>query len=80
MKYLLVVTVVLVAFWIWRNNRQADRAAPPKAAKRRGIGRPAPMVACDQSGMHLPADEAVPGRNGVYCCAEHRRQAEGTAG
>jgi hypothetical protein len=29
MKYLLVTAVVLVAFWIWRNNRRADQAAPP---------------------------------------------------
>lgn len=79
MKYLLVTAVVLVAFWIWRNNRRADQAAPPPP-RSRAVGQPAPMVACGHCGMHLPADEAVQGRHGSYCCQEHRRQAEGAAG
>lgn len=80
MKYLLVAAVVLVAFWIWRNNRRADQAAPPPPPRSRAVGQPAPMVACSHCGMHLPADEAVQGRAGSYCCQEHRRQAEGAAG
>ena len=26
MKYLLVLTVVFVAIWVWRNNRRSERA------------------------------------------------------
>ena len=66
MKFLLVLTVLLVAFWIWRNNRQSeqDDAAP----KRKEPARPMPMIACDQCGTHLPQNEAVQGNRGRYCC------------
>ncbi len=80
MKYLLVLVVVLVAFYIWRNNRIADRSgerdapAPPP----RRPAPPAIMVACLECGTHLPEGEAVQGRLGVYCCAEHRQQRENT--
>jgi uncharacterized protein len=78
MKYLLVLAVVGVAFWIWRNNRRAEAAdraaqrppAPPPA-------KPVTMVACRVCGTHLPQNEAVPGNQGVYCSAEHRQRLEG---
>lgn len=74
MKYLLVITVVLVGFWIWRNNRQgerADTAAPPAPRA------PARMVACRHCGTHLPESEQLTGQHGAYCCPEHRQLAEG---
>jgi uncharacterized protein len=79
MKFLLVLAVVLVAFWIWRNNRlgERDEARPPAP---RAPQRPAIMVACAQCGMHLPDAEAVRGHQGVYCCQEHRRQREEAGG
>jgi len=75
MKFLLVLTVLLVAIWVWRNNRADDSAsprppAPPKPA------RPTNMVACLQCGTHVPDSESVAGRDGPYCCHEHRRQRE----
>lgn len=73
MKFVLVIAVVLVAVWVWRNNRRSDSPAPPA---QRPLQRPATMIACDRCGMHLPQDEGVRGRSGVYCCQEHRRQAE----
>ncbi len=79
MKFALVIAVVLVAVWIWRNNRQSERNDTPGTAARRPAS-PAPMVACAHGGMHLPQDEAVRGQRGVYCCHEHRRQAEEAAG
>ncbi len=79
MKYLLVLAVVVIAFYIWRNNRLADRAENQrKAAPPRGKPAvPAIMVACPQCGTHLPQTEAVPGRQGHYCSDEHRRLREG---
>ena len=76
MKFLLVLTVVLVAFWIWRNNRVSDRRDAPPPHK---PGQPLVMVACDHCGTHLPEAEVVRGQQGVYCCHEHRRQREGSA-
>jgi uncharacterized protein len=30
------------------------------------------MVACAHCGVHLPRDEALPGRGGVFCGDAHR--------
>ncbi|TNF63162.1 MAG: hypothetical protein EP306_01920 [Burkholderiales bacterium] len=74
MKYLLVLLVVLVAFWVWRNNR-IPRDTPPPAAPPPPSGPlpPVAMVECRHCGMHLPEGEALVGRRGHYCCEEHRR-------
>ncbi|HMN94508.1 MAG TPA: PP0621 family protein [Hydrogenophaga sp.] len=74
MKYLLVLLVVLVAFWIWRNNRVGrDTPEPPARAPQPGPKPPLAMVACRHCGMHLPEGEALVGRHGHYCSDEHRR-------
>lgn len=78
MKYLLVLAVVGVAFWIWRNNRRAEAA--DRAAQRRPAptpAKPVTMVACRVCGTHLPHTEAVQGHRGAYCSAEHRQRLEG---
>lgn len=77
MKYLLVLAVVLVAFFVWRNNRITDRSqarppTPPEASRL-----PVVMVACQQCGTHLPLGETVKGALGPYCSADHRRLKEG---
>jgi uncharacterized protein len=78
MKYLLVFAVVMVAFWVWRNNRLTDGDPPSGARARKSPpASPAIMVACLECGTHLPESEAVSGREGRYCCTEHRQQREG---
>ncbi|MDP2258036.1 MAG: PP0621 family protein [Polaromonas sp.] len=80
MKYLLVTALVLVVFWLWRHNRQAERKAaqsdsttrPSRAAK---SAQATEVVACDVCQVHLPRSEAVTGRKGLYCSEAHRRQA-----
>ncbi|MFN3496348.1 MAG: PP0621 family protein [Hydrogenophaga sp.] len=80
MKYLLVLAVVMVAFWVWRNNRLTDDsdASREPIRKKRAPGRPAVMVACLHCGTHLPESESVPGRQGAYCSIEHRQLREGS--
>lgn len=83
MKYLLVLAVVMVAFYLWRNNRVSERAqearkAPPPAAGR--VAAPTVMVACQHCGTHLPETEATQGRQGAYCNAEHLRLHESGTG
>ena len=43
MKYLLVLAVVMVAFYVWRNNRVTDRSKPrpppPEGSRLPEIGR-----------------------------------------
>jgi uncharacterized protein len=80
MKYLLVLAVVVLAFWLWRQGRQVGNDAPPPSKRSaRPLPRPTAMVACLQCGTHLPDIEAVHGRQGAYCCEEHRRLDEGRA-
>lgn len=78
MKYLLVLSVVLVGFWIWRNNRREDMQSR-RPARPEQPALPATMVACRQCGTHLPETESVKGPRGHYCSTEHRQQDERTA-
>lgn len=78
MKYLLVLAVVAVAIWIWRNNRREDiRAAAPRPARPPAVPGPQAMVRCAHCGLHLPAADAVSGRSASYCTVAHRQAAEG---
>ena len=71
----IVIAVVLVAVWIWRNNRQNDRSTRQPPAPAPMPRTPVVMVACRTCGTHLAQDDALPGRQGQYCSAEHRRDA-----
>ena len=68
MKYLLFLVVVFVLLWLLRgamtSRRRGDAAPPPQA--------PQEMIACAHCGVHLPRDEALPGRGGVFCGDAHR--------
>jgi uncharacterized protein len=71
MKFFLFLVAVFVLFWLLRGalNRRgggaAARRAPPSKA-------PQEMIACAHCGVHLPRDEALPGRGGVFCGDAHR--------
>ena len=72
MKYLLVLAIVLIAVWVWRNNRRDDRQQPPPAKP----PLPQDMVRCPVCSVHLPRTDALPGPDGrLYCCQEHRQRA-----
>jgi uncharacterized protein len=81
MKYLLVVAVVAVAFWLWRNNRQNAKVEQKKSApvpsKGTQVGPPQPMLQCAACGVHLPATDAVVGKRGSYCTTAHLSLREG---
>jgi uncharacterized protein len=38
------------------------------------------MVSCAECGMHLPVDEALPGKGGVFCSSAHRASFEARQG
>jgi uncharacterized protein len=75
-KYLIVLVVVLVAFWVWRNNRQTERDDQQRTRAARQPPKLEDMVSCPVCSVHLPAADAVAGRNGLYCSVNHRQQAE----
>ena len=67
MKILLFLVVVFVLLWLLRGatgRRRGGAARPPQA--------PQEMIACAHCGVHLPRDEALPGRGGVFCGDAHR--------
>jgi len=74
MKFLLVILVVLVGIWLWRSNRQAD----PKLHRQKAKAAPEPldMVRCTLCSVHVPSVDAVQGKKGTYCCADHLHRAE----
>lgn len=79
MKYLLVLAVVLIAFWLWRSGRekadaQTQRRTPPKAPGAPGAA--VNMVSCAVCGLHLPQTDAVRGAKALYCGQPHRQAAE----
>jgi uncharacterized protein len=70
MKIALFLLAVVVLLWLLRGSfgRRGD-AAP---AARKPAGEPQAIVACMHCGVHLPRDEALPGRGGVFCGDAHR--------
>ena len=79
MRILILIFFVLAVVWYLRrgqsgrqprssesqtnNPRQSDpHATPPPEA----------MLRCAQCGLHLPAADALPGKGGHFCGAEHR--------
>lgn len=74
MKFALLVLVVLIGVLLWRNRQPNDRptqrnANPPDRE-------PLNMVRCTLCSVHVPMADAVQGKNGPYCCTDHRHQAE----
>jgi uncharacterized protein len=76
MKYLLVLLVLVVAFWLWRNNRRSEQQAHTPPRSQPPAASPVAMIACSQCGTHVPQAEVIEGVQGRYCCPEHRRQHE----
>lgn len=72
MKALLMLLVIVAGVWLWRSRqtslgKPAAPSAPPK---------PLDMVRCAQCGLHVTSAEAIQGKQGQYCSAEHLQRAE----
>ena len=74
MKYLLLLIGLGVLFFVLGARR--GRPSEPEARKPQQPAAPQAMLSCAECGMHLPADEALPGKGGVFCSASHRAQHE----
>ena len=69
MKVLLLLLAVLALVWLLRGSVRRNlprRTEPPPSPV------PQQMVTCAMCGVHLPRDESLPGRGGVFCDEAHR--------
>ena len=74
MKYILVLAVILIGVFVWRSNREVRK--PPAARQGEPGMKAIEMVRCDVCGVHCPKIDALAGKRGVSCTAQHRSQAE----
>lgn len=74
MKFALFLLAVLVLLWLLRGA--VRRRVPPPSQAPDPAAAPSPMLACAHCGLHLPRDEALPGRGGVFCGEAHRNAFE----
>jgi hypothetical protein len=65
MKYLLVISVLALAGWVWWSGRSRSRQTTL-----------IDMVRCPVCAVHLLRSEATQGDKTWYCCTEHWRKAE----
>ena len=74
MKLVLIILVALVGIWVWRSSRQQGK----ELKNRSGVKPPTSldMVRCRLCSVHVPAVDAVQGKLGMYCSADHLGQAE----
>ena len=75
MKFLLFLVAVFLLLWLLRGSVQRLRRPPPgpkQPSHAEADGAPKAMLRCAQCGLHLPRDEALPGRGGVFCGDAHR--------
>jgi uncharacterized protein len=70
MKFVLLVLAVMVLLWLLRSSRRV--VPPPRAETPPAPAELQSMVSCAHCGVHLPQNEALPGRGGVFCGEAHR--------
>jgi uncharacterized protein len=70
MKFLVLILAVVALLWLLRSSRRS--AKPPPPARPAAPDELQAMVSCAHCGIHLPQNEALPGRGGVFCGEPHR--------
>lgn len=78
MKLLLLLAVLAGFFYMMGAKRSRPR--DPEQRKPPPPASPRAMLSCAECGMHMPADEALPGKGGVFCSAAHRASFEARQG
>lgn len=76
MKILIFLVAVVLLLWLLRKSSTRRTTARRRGPARDAGSEPQPMLACAHCGVHLPRDEALPGRGGVFCGEAHRADYE----
>lgn len=66
-KFLLLLALAAVVWWLWRNRARVPHETPPPAAREAEA-----MVACVHCGVLLPQSEALAEDGRFYCSEAHR--------
>ncbi len=74
MKYLLLIALVAVIWWVVKNRSGRPMQRPSKKS-----AAPEMMVTCAHCGVHLPQSDSVV-EDGVHFCSEAHRQAGKASG
>ena len=75
MKYLVLVGVLLLVYFLWRSQRRSEQVEKRQDASV-PAALPMDMVRCPVCSLHLPRADALAGSDGLlYCSAEHRQGA-----
>jgi uncharacterized protein len=73
MKLALLIVAILALVWLIRSAARSRKVRPPPGqTQAEAAQRTQPMLACAVCGVHMPRDEALPGRGGVFCSEAHR--------
>jgi len=68
MKFLLLIAVIGILWWVWRKRSDAaDQVSPSTPAA--GVEN---MVNCAHCGVHLPESDALRDGDRFYCNPAHR--------
>jgi len=76
MKYLLLIALFFVVWWLLR-KAQASRASGRSSPAPRA---PEQMVKCAHCGVNQPVSESILTHGRYYCCNAHRLEAESRDG
>lgn len=82
MKYVLLLALLAGLFFVLGLRRGRPREPDDRAPGPAPAAPPPPkaMLRCAECGMHLPADETLPGQGGVFCSGAHRASFEARQG
>ena len=80
MKYVLVLAVLALLVFLLGVKRGRPREPEARGSKPPSPETPKAMLRCAECDMHLPADEALPGKGGVFCSTSHRNSYEAREG
>lgn len=75
MRTLLLLALVL-AVVLWWKHHQRGRSGPTPPAPPQPKPGAEPMRRCAECGLHMPLSQALPGKGGDFCSAEHRERHE----
>ncbi len=73
MKYVILVAIVVAVLLLTKLGRRGGKSGVQGASdKPSAPAEKQALLACAHCGVHLPVNESLPGRGGVFCDEAHR--------